>query len=104
MPKTWKDGSCIRCETDFFEEENPDEDVHYAWFKIKPNLYDTEEEKKEIIAARNEQIKNGIITPEGNPVGLEPPKIKENSWQRKKRREMERKFKKMSKKNRSGRF
>lgn len=44
-----------------------------AWFDVRMDMADTDEEKKEQEVAKQEQIRMGILQPNGFPVGMASP-------------------------------
>jgi hypothetical protein len=70
----WMDSPWVSTLVDY---ENDLEEVvdlsKIAWFDVKMDLSDTEIEKKEKIEAMQEQIRMGILQPNGFPVGMAAP-------------------------------
>lgn len=71
----WFDSPWVETMTDY--EDNSLEEVmdlsKISWFDVKMDLADTDIEKKEKVAAMQEQIRLGILQPNGYPVGMEVP-------------------------------
>ncbi len=70
----WMDSPWVSTLVDY---ENDVEEVidtsKIAWFDVKMDLAETEQEKKEKIQAMQEQIRMGILQPNGYPVGMQVP-------------------------------
>jgi hypothetical protein len=70
----WMDSPWIYCGIDY---ENDCEEVldasKIAWFDVKMDLSETEQEKKERIETMQEQIKLGILQQNGYPQGMNVP-------------------------------
>ena len=93
--RKWSDGSYVRAETDFTEEvPEENEEYYFAWFHTESNLKPSEREEKEKVQAIQEQIRSGVIQPNGMPVGWQQPKRKETRLERQARRKQERKMEK----------
>lgn len=100
--RDWKEGSYIRGEIDYSEEEAKEE-YYFAWFHTESNLKPSDREEREKIAAIHEQIRKGVIQPNGMPVGWEAPKKKETPYERQQRRKQEIKQERKKKKKMKGR-
>lgn len=71
----WMDSPWVSTLEDY--EDNGLEEVidpsKIAWFDVKMDLSDTEQEKKEKVAAMQEQIRMGVLLPNGLPPGVGAP-------------------------------
>jgi hypothetical protein len=71
----WFDSPWVETMTDY--EDNSLEEVidlsKISWFDVKMDLADSDIEKKEKVAAMQEQIRLGILQPNGYPVGMQMP-------------------------------
>ena len=98
---SWKKSSYVRTETDFYEEEELQEELSFSWFSVKSNQRESQQEIDETRAAIQYQIKNGILQPNGLPVGMnipQPPQPKgkhARKIMREKQREEEKRRKKL---------
>jgi hypothetical protein len=62
----------LNSHTDFYDlVDEPIDETKIRWFLVKANLTETKQELDEKIVAIKEQIKRGIIHPNGLPVGID---------------------------------
>jgi hypothetical protein len=99
MSENWQNGSYIRADTDYLEQEAVEkESLIFSWFKVQSNLQETGNEQSEKIQAVRMQISAGVLQPNGMPHGMKPAPIKENSFEKKRRRQLQRQQQKLNRK------
>lgn len=87
----WTNGSYVRTETDFDEEEIENENLKFHWFAVKSSQGETKEERDERQRAIKYQIDHGIIQRNGMPVGMEAPKPTLSKEQKEQLKQMQKK-------------
>lgn len=65
----------IRSDTDYEAVEEPFDTKTLTWYTVKANLTETKQEIDERIQATKEQIRRGIIQPNGLPTGINPAMV-----------------------------
>lgn len=71
----WMDSPWVSTLVDY-EDDSIEEVIDtskIAWFDVRMDLSDTEQEKKEKVEAMQEQIRMGILQPNGFPTGMAAP-------------------------------
>lgn len=86
--EVWMTSPFVECKIDFEESQDIEiDDNLIAWFDVKFNLPETDEEKKERTKVIQEQIQKGVLDSNGVPHGVAvPPEMRRRLYENNMRR------------------
>jgi len=73
MTETWLNAPWVETYENYDYIDEPINLGDLAWFDVKISLGETDNEKKEHIEAMKQQVKLGILQPNGLPTGMKVP-------------------------------